>query len=70
MWTLNGPSLTSTSFLQATGQAWQVGSLTRIVALTCSPLSSSARSPNEVSWPLRTGSAPMLLVMFISTLVP
>ena len=40
------------------------------VSLTYSPLSSSACSPKEVSWPLRAGRAPMSLVMFISTLVP
>ena len=65
-----GPSVISTSFLQATGQAWQVGSSTRISSCTYSPLIFSARSPNEVFWLLRVPSAPMRLVTFISTLVP
>src|SRR5512139_1911780 len=66
----NGPSLISTSFLQATGQAWQVGSLTKTCSLTYSPLIDSARSPKEVSWLLRVEYPPMLLVMLVNTLVP
>ena len=65
-----GPSVTSTSFLQATGHAWQVGSFTRMVSCTCSPLIASARSPNEVVWLLRVPSAPIRFVTFMSTLVP
>src|SRR5574341_2029458 len=69
--TLKGPSLTSTSFLQATGQAWQVGSSTNRFFRTYSPDSFSARSaPKAVVWLLRVGCAPMLSVIFISTLVP
>ena len=39
----------STSFLHATGQAWQVGSSTRMFCCTYSPLIFSAFSPKEVS---------------------
>ena len=70
MWTLKSPSLTSTSFLQATGQAWQVGSLTRMCSLTHSPLIRSALSRKLACWALRAGRPPMLLSMFIRTLVP
>src|SRR4051812_8052817 len=67
---LYGPSLISTSFLQATGQAWQVGLPTRMWSLTNSPLIFSARSPNEVTWLFLAGRAPIALVTFIRTLVP
>ena len=38
--------------------------------MTNSPLSFSARSPNDVTWLFFAGSAPIALVTFIRTLVP
>src|SRR3989304_4769999 len=59
----------STSFLQATGQAWQVGSLTRMVSLTFSPEISLAVG-KLVAWAVRVGKAPTTLARFIRLLVP
>jgi len=58
-----------TIFLQATGQAWQVLSFSRMCSRTYSPEIFSA-SANWVCWAFSVGSAPIALTMFISTLVP
>ena len=47
-----------------------MGSPTRRFSRTCSPLIASARSPKEVCCELNVGNAPMVLAMFMSTLVP
>lgn len=60
---------TSTIFLQATGQAWQVLSLMRRCSRMYSPEIFSAPSM-QVCWALKVGRAPMTLVMFMRTLVP
>ena len=66
---LYGPSVISTSFLQATGQAWQVGSLTRTVSRIVSPLSFSAPS-KVVVCEFRVPMPPIALTTLVSTFVP
>src|SRR5450755_5060907 len=67
---LYAPEVISTSFLHATGQAWQVGSCVRMCSLTYSPLMRSPLAPKDVSWLFFVGKPPIVLVMFINTLVP
>src|SRR4030043_976953 len=69
MWTWYLPGSVSTSFLQPTGQAWQVGSLTRMVCFTRSPEMLLAIGKTVV-WALRVGRPPTALAVFMRTLVP
>src|SRR4030067_1716927 len=69
MWTWYLPGSVSTSFLQPTGRAWEVGSLTRMVCFTRSPEMLLAMGKTVVC-ALRVGRPPTALAVFMRTLVP